>query len=667
MILLAISISADTDWVQNHTDCLQEYQSQNCNPDLACGYLADTLFCSDSATVNANLLATSEYNSSTTYSSEFNGGYILNCYDTDGDCSQLDDWVCERNSVCYGIHVKTRCIAGGNTYDCSSYCVSGYQECDGNTTDVDGCEIRTGISNGNSLDNWTLNEANNVNAICDVVCDSGYLDCDDDDEWGSDGDSSTGNCEIQVSEVCHIPSNAVQNVEGVCSGCGTNGEDVGGHQCLCVPEKSYFETGTNAMYLTSNPLLWGQQYGDGALINFTNTTGDSIFLVDNDGNVGIGTDAPNSSLHVVGGNVTADYFIGNGSQLTGITSDSTDGYFNSLGNFTGTLTDTKFCTYDNDESIINCTSEGGIDTNETTRMNTIYDWVNDNHSNWDTAYLWGDHGLVGYITDGNTNWNNIYGFVTDANLTETDTIANARIDLLNNISTSDMWNRTGESLYLSDTSNYVGIGTTDPNSTLHVNGNLKVKNITMGNGSFSGTYIGYNGSCLGYSNGTYFSCFDNYLAIGSLTGYYNSEANLTGLLDDNYLAIGNLTGYSYFDGIQNDGNLISSGISSLGIDAEVIADNLIPVNSPNLNLFPTKSVISIDCQDGDGCTFTFDEGGGWTTGGELEIYSIGANIVTLTDTAGLNEMAGNFAMGQYDGIRLRYIVDRWIEVGRSDN
>ena len=35
-----------------------------------------------------------------------------------------------------------------------------------------------------------------------------------------------------------------------------------------------------------------------------------------------------------------------------------------------------------------------------------------NNSNWDTAYGWGDHSTQGYIKDGNSNWNNSYGFIT---------------------------------------------------------------------------------------------------------------------------------------------------------------------------------------------------------------------------------------------------------------
>jgi hypothetical protein len=39
----------------------------------------------------------------------------------------------------------------------------------------------------------------------------------------------------------------------------------------------------------------------------------------------------------------------------------------------------------------------------------------------DTAFSWGDHSLEGYITDGNTNWDNSYGFVTEGQTVGTTT------------------------------------------------------------------------------------------------------------------------------------------------------------------------------------------------------------------------------------------------------
>lgn len=34
---------------------------------------------------------------------------------------------------------------------------------------------------------------------------------------------------------------------------------------------------------------------------------------------------------------------------------------------------------------------------------------------WNLAYSWGNHAAQGYITDGNTGWDNLYGFITDGN------------------------------------------------------------------------------------------------------------------------------------------------------------------------------------------------------------------------------------------------------------
>ena len=37
-------------------------------------------------------------------------------------------------------------------------------------------------------------------------------------------------------------------------------------------------------------------------------------------------------------------------------------------------------------------------------------------TNWDTAFSWGNHASQGYITDGNTNWDNIYGLLTTVDI-----------------------------------------------------------------------------------------------------------------------------------------------------------------------------------------------------------------------------------------------------------
>jgi hypothetical protein len=55
---------------------------------------------------------------------------------------------------------------------------------------------------------------------------------------------------------------------------------------------------------------------------------------------------------------------------------------------------------------------GVIQLDDTTIVTAARELTNVTNSNWDTAYGWGNHATQGYITDGNTNWNNTYGFIT---------------------------------------------------------------------------------------------------------------------------------------------------------------------------------------------------------------------------------------------------------------
>ena len=74
------------------------------------------------------------------------------------------------------------------------------------------------------------------------------------------------------------------------------------------------------------------------------------------------------------GYVNASYFYGDGSHLTGVVINQYNltkadiinfGFFNDINNFTGTLTNNNFCTYDSTNNIINC-STTNVDTYNTT-------------------------------------------------------------------------------------------------------------------------------------------------------------------------------------------------------------------------------------------------------------------------------------------------------------
>jgi hypothetical protein len=84
------------------------------------------------------------------------------------------------------------------------------------------------------------------------------------------------------------------------------------------------------------------------------------------------------------------------------------------------------------------------------------------------------------------------------------------------------------------------------------------------------------------------------------------------------------------------------------------------------NLDPLKERIQLTCNDADTCDYTIVETGA-VDGRVVSITNVSANVCDFVDTAGVSELAGVFAMGQYDTLTLMYAVDRYVEVSRSDN
>jgi len=85
-------------------------------------------------------------------------------------------------------------------------------------------------------------------------------------------------------------------------------------------------------------------------------------------------------------------------------------------------------------------------------------------------------------------------------------------------------------------------------------------------------------------------------------------------------------------------------------------------------LTPTRGTVICNCADANGCTVTMGETGA-VNGQMVEIVTETAtpNLCNFADTAGVSELAGAFAADQWDSLKLIYVVDRWVEVSRSDN
>lgn len=83
-------------------------------------------------------------------------------------------------------------------------------------------------------------------------------------------------------------------------------------------------------------------------------------------------------------------------------------------------------------------------------------------------------------------------------------------------------------------------------------------------------------------------------------------------------------------------------------------------------LTPSANRVGLTCSDADGCTMTMAETAA-TTGDTVTIINVSANTATFADTSAVSELAGSAALGQWDSLTLQYLVDRWVETGRSNN
>lgn len=79
--------------------------------------------------------------------------------------------------------------------------------------------------------------------------------------------------------------------------------------------------------------------------------------------------------------------------------------------------------------------------------------------------------------------------------------------------------------------------------------------------------------------------------------------------------------------------------------------------------------LGLNCLDSDGCNVVLAKD--YLDGDLMYLYNEGENTVNLSDTPGVSELAGNFAMGQWDNIQLIFrdndVNSSWMEVSRSDN
>lgn len=129
-----------------------------------------------------------------------------------------------------------------------------------------------------------------------------------------------------------------------------------------------------------------------------------------------------------------------------------------------------------------------------------------------------------------------------------------------------------------------------------------------------------------------------------------------GFFDPATISSGSVT-YNYALGL--------SGRSHSLPDEDTVADSG-DGNPAAATLNPSSKYVEMTCSDSDGCDITMGEAG-VLEGTPVKIVNVSANACNFADTSGVSELAGAFAMGQYDTLVLEYIGDRWVEITRSDN
>jgi len=108
-----------------------------------------------------------------------------------------------------------------------------------------------------------------------------------------------------------------------------------------------------------------------------------------------------------------------------------------------------------------------------------------------------------------------------------------------------------------------------------------------------------------------------------------------------------------------------AGVTYQFPDSDTIADTG-DGNPATATLTPTSNYVKLTCNDADTCDITMGETG-MVDGMKITIVNTSTNVCDFADTGGVSELAGAFAMGQYDTLELLYETDTWVETHRSDN
>jgi len=739
MIFLVGIVNASY-WVNDPNNCPTSALSQTCSGnDVECGQNNGILYCYDPASLSPPTSSTTTQ--TTSWSASYDGGYLLDCEAYDGTSPHCDNngamW-CDRDSTCYNVHRITQCEANkwsGDTDDTScTTCISGYEYCDGSYTDADGCEVHIGVTNCNAGAN------NNIDGSCNCVCDSGYLDCD------ASGAGAGNGCEVQDGGSCTVGSlsgtyngctckvdksyyetgtlteyliNAVDGAmlwfKNYGNGSTINATDKNDVSFIVNETGVYWNNSKlgsgSGSYTETDPYWtdnftsynesWSKDTTYSHLSNFTNDLGfynsttinSSELENQGDGKLGILDSFINLLIdnRVTQSFIQALSFYTKSEVDTNITNanDSMTSYVNSkffsdIVNFTGTLTDTKYCTYDSANNQIVCDSEGGasqtyydgtgIEINASNNINIKLAYqmpqgCNDGEiAEYNTTSGGWDCAIDNSAASGMSNWvlaaSDTSGSetITDG---ETVTIAddNAYLNITrvtNTITISLYENKLNETIDArdSDTTYTAGTGLILTSTTFSINttylddnyiGQNEYPNLdTDTSDDFDGAWSSLTGVPSGFSddvdNDTQLteSQVDAYVDNNNyldMDTYPNADTDSTNDITTTNIANQNVNSSNYWDGLNTPGDI---GTSELNNDAGFITNS-------TMNKTVSCSDI-IGGPDTDFCTDDNTGSGGsskWIDGGDY-IYNNNSFADNVNVTGNLTVGSGETTFEMYN-------------------
>lgn len=188
LLFFAIKDVFAANWKANPADCPVEYNDVSCTgSERQCGINTapdpDNPYCYEPLNLNPGQNSTS--NAGDMYDSDFIGGFILNCEETDSDEPYCDsspppgDFWCNRNVTCYStFYRQTRCVNQTWSDETGASvcmgCRTGYDDCTGDTV----CECDLGTTDCATC-GMTSGVNNYATACATCVCDTGYRNCGD--------------------------------------------------------------------------------------------------------------------------------------------------------------------------------------------------------------------------------------------------------------------------------------------------------------------------------------------------------------------------------------------------------------------------------------------------------------------------------------------------------